>query len=274
MMGKRGSNAIVYIVLGLCGALALLPFAWMLVSSFKSNAEIASATPSFFPHAFSMKNYSQVFKKFNFLGYIGNSLFVAALKTAVVAYTSALCGYVFAKYRFRGKEILFGLVLGTMMIPWPVTIIPMYDFMSKLRWTNSYASLVVPGVLSSFGIFMMRQFIAGIPDSLIEAARIDGAHEVYILHRIIAPLSVNAISSIAIFTFLWSWEDFLWPYLMISDEARQLLPIALKNFNGRYYTNFGGLFAATTLSILPVLIVYLFFQRQFIAGVTVAGVKE
>jgi multiple sugar transport system permease protein len=273
-MTKRSSALVVYAVLCLIALVSLLPFAWMLASSFKTNAEITSAAPSFFPRALTTRNYSQVFAKFDFLGYFRNSILVAGAKTAIIAYTSIVCGYVFAKYRFRLKNALFGLVLGTMMIPWPVTIIPMYDLMSRLHWTNSYASLIVPAILSSFGIFMMRQFIAGIPDAFIEAARIDGAKEVYILHRIIAPLSVNAISAIAIFHFLWSWEDFLWPYLMISDEARQLLPVALKNFNGRFFTNFGGLFAATALSIIPVLAVYLFFQKRFIAGVALAGVKE
>jgi multiple sugar transport system permease protein len=273
-MTKRSASFAAYAVLCLLAIVALLPFAWMLSSSFKSNAEIASAAPAFFPRVATTRNYAQVFVKFDFLGYFRNSILVAGAKTVIIAYTSIVCGYVFAKYRFRFKKVLFGLVLGTMMIPWPVTIIPMYDLMSRLRWINSYASLIVPALLSSFGIFMMRQFIAGIPDALIEAARIDGANEAYILHRIIAPLSVNAISAIAIFHFLWSWEDFLWPYLMISDEARQLLPVALKNFNGRYFTNYGGLFAATALSIIPVLAVYLFFQRRFIAGVALAGVKE
>lgn len=273
-MKKRTFDAYVYALLIFFLAAALLPFIWMLFSSFKTNAEISQAIPTFFPERFTAKNYLAVFKKFNFLRYFANSFFVAAVKTAAAVYTSTLCGYVFAKYRFRGKEFMFGLVLATMMIPWPVTIIPMYDLMSRLRWIDSYASLVIPSLLSAFGMFMMRQFIAGIPDPLVEAAKIDGASEFYILHRIVFPLSVNAISAIAIFHFLWSWEDFLWPYLMINDEARQLLPIALKNFNGRYYTNFGGLFAATTLSILPVLCVYFVFQKQFIAGVAVAGVKE
>jgi multiple sugar transport system permease protein len=273
-MRNRARDAATYSILGLVSVVALLPFAWMIASSFKANAEITSALPSFFPRAATGRNYSLVFSRFDFLGFFRNSLLVAGAKTAIIAYTSLVCGYVFAKYRFRLKEPLFALILGTMMIPWPVTIIPMYDIMTRLHLANSYASLIVPALLSSFGIFMMRQFISGIADSFIEAARIDGANELYILHRIIAPLCVNAISAIVIFHFLWSWEDFLWPYLMITDESRQLLPVALKNFNGRFYTNYGGLFAATALSIIPVLTVYLFFQKRFIAGVALAGIKE
>lgn len=273
-MSKTSRDTIRYVILSCLALVAVIPFLWMLLSSFKSNVEISAAHPSFWPAAFTLENYRVVFTRFNFLRFFANSLLVSTLKTAIIVYTSTVAGYVFAKYRFRGKEAVFALVLGTMMIPWPVTIIPMYDIMSRLHWTNSYVSLVVPAALSSFGIFMMRQFVAGIPDALIEAVRIDGGNEFYILHRIVLPLCINAIAAISIFHFLWAWEDFLWPYLMINDEAWQLLPIALKNFNGRYYTDFGGLFAATALSILPVLCVYFAFQKQFIAGVAMSGIKE
>jgi len=262
-----------YFVLGFFGTVMLVPFLWMILSSFKSNSEIMATVQTLAPVQWTIENYQTLASKFNITGYFRNSLFVALTKTVLIAYVSTLCGYVFAKYKFRGREALFGLVIGTMMIPWPVTIIPLYDLMTKFGWIDSYLSLIVPGIFSSFGIFLMRQFISGVPSELIESARMDGASEYSISHRIVFPLCGNALSAIVIFHFLWSWDDFLWPYLMISTDSLQLLPVALKNFIGKYYTNYGALFASTTLSVIPVLVVYLFFQKRFIEGVAMSGIK-
>jgi ABC-type glycerol-3-phosphate transport system permease component len=262
-----------YGVLGLFGLVMLVPFVWMILSSFKANSEIMAAVQTLAPVNWTLENYGMMVTKFDITVYFRNSLVIALVKTAIIVYLSTLCGYVFAKYRFRGKEVVFGLILGTMMIPWPVTIIPMYDLMAKFGWIDSYLSLIVPSVFSSFGIFMMRQFIAGIPGELLESAKIDGASEYRIFHRIVFPLCGNALSAIIIFHFLWTWDDFLWPYLMITNTDLQLLPVALKNFIGKYYTNYGALFASTTLSVIPVLVVYLFFQKRFIEGVALSGIK-
>lgn len=160
-----------------------------------------------------------------------------------------------------------------MMIPWCVTIIPKYSMIQTFQWMDSYKALIIPAMFSGFGIFMMKQHIAGLPDEILEAARMDGANEFFIFHKIVIPMSKNGISSIAIFQFLWTWEDFLWPYLVINDEKKQLLSVGLKMFNGQYATDYGALFAATTISIVPVLLVYLFFQKQFIAGIAASAVK-
>ena len=169
--------------------------------------------------------------------------------------------------------MLFGFILSTMMIPWAVTIIPRYTMFSAAQLKGSWLSIIIPALFSGFGIFMMKQSMDSIPDSVLEAARIDGASELYIFHRIVLPMSGNSISAFAIFQFLWVWEDYLWPYLMIDDDKLQVLAVGLTTFNGRYATDFGGLFAATTLSILPVLTVYLIFQRRFIAGAASAAGK-
>jgi multiple sugar transport system permease protein/raffinose/stachyose/melibiose transport system permease protein len=272
-MKKPLFSTVLITPLMLGGLLMVLPFIWMILSAFKSNEEIMAINQTLLPIAPTLDNFSMIMKKFDFLAYFRNSLVVAVAKTALIVYTSTLCGYVFAKFKFRGRELVFGLVLGTMMIPWPVTIIPMYDLMTRFGWVDSWTSLIVPGLFSSFGIFMMRQFIDSIPDELLEAARMDGASEYYIFHRIIFPLCGNALSAIIIFHFLWSWDDFLWPYLMISNDELQLLPIALKNFIGKYYTNYGALFASATISVIPVLVVYQIFQKRFIQGVAMSGIK-
>ena len=170
-------------------------------------------------------------------------------------------------------DLLFGIVMSTMMIPWAVTIIPQYEMFTNWGLQDTYTSLVLPGMISAFGIFLFRQSISGISDELIEAAKLDGASETRIFHSIILPMSHNTIAALAIFTFLWNWEDYLWPFLMITDEHKQLLAVGLKAFNGQYGTDYGGLFAATSLAIVPVIIVYMIFQKQFIAGIATGSGK-
>ncbi|GKX29253.1 sugar ABC transporter permease [Vallitalea longa] len=272
-MSKKAKSLILHFVLIILVVITIIPFLWMVFSSFKTNSEITSITPTFLPKLFTFNNYVNVQKSFNFLRLFANSLFLSVAITAIVIYTSTISGFVFAKYKFRGKNLLFGLVLGTMMIPWCVTIIPRYSMMLDFKWLDSYLAIIIPAAVSGFGIFMMRQSISTIPNEMLEAARIDGASEWFIFHKIVFPLSQNVISSIAIFQFLWSWEDYLWPYLIISSEEKQVLSVGLKMFNGRYGTDYGGLFAATTISIIPVLIVYLIFQKRFIDGIAASSVK-
>jgi multiple sugar transport system permease protein len=251
----------------------VVPFIWMMLSSFSPNSEIVKIGGSFFPNVFTLSNYINVQQKFNFMRMFLNSLFIASLTTVIIIYTSSLVGFVFAKHEFKGKSFLFAIVLSTMMIPWCVTIIPKYEMMMNFGWLNSYTALIIPSMVSGFGVFMFRQSISGISDEMLEAARIDGCNEFYIFHRIILPLSRNTIASLAIFQFLWSWEDFLWPFLIINDQSKQLISVGLRLFNGQYSTDYGSLFAATSISIIPVMIVYIIFQKQFIAGISTGAGK-
>lgn len=272
-MNKKIEQWILHLVLIALVATTVLPLLWMLLSSFKSNAEITSISPTFIPKVFVIKNFLNVQKNFNFFRYFANSIFVTMVVMCVVIYTSTISGFVFAKYEFKGKNVLFSIILGTMMIPWCVTIIPRYSMVLSAGGLDSYISLIIPTVVSGFGLFMMRQSISLIPNELLDAARIDGSSEWYIFHKIVLPLSQNSISSIAIFQFLWTWEDYLWPYLVINSEEKQVLAVGLKNFNGRYGTDYGGLFAATAISVIPVIVIYLIFQRRFIDGITASSVK-
>lgn len=255
------------------GAVTVSPFAWMLLSAFRSNAEINSLDQSLLPREWTLENFVTMQENFDFLRLFFNSVVLSVTITVLVLYTSSLAGFVLAKYRFRGRSALFAFILSTMMIPWAVTIIPRYALFSDLGLKGSWASIIIPAALSGFGIFIMRQSMDSIPDSVLEAARLDGASELYIIHRIVIPMSANAISALAIFQFLWVWEDYLWPYLMIEDDAKQVLAVGLTTFSGRYATDFGGLFAATTISILPVILVYIVFQKRFISGAASAAVK-
>lgn len=249
------------------GIITFIPFLWMLVSSFAPNSTIVSLGNGLFPTPSTINNYLSIQEKFNFFRLFFNSLFIATLNTIIIIYSSALIGFVFAKFDFKGKGLLFGVVMSTMMLPWAVTIIPKYEMMVNWGWLDSYKSLIIPSLASGFGIFLFRQSISTISDELLEAARMDGANETYVFHRIILPMSRNTIASLAIFQFLWSWEDFLWPYLMINSQDKQLLSVGLRQFNGQYGTDYGGLFAATSISIIPIVLVYLIFQKQFVQGI-------
>lgn len=266
-------KAVLFVVLCLAGVVTVLPFVWMVLSSFKTNGEIEALEQTLLPKAPIFDNYLNLQQNFNFLGYFTNSILIAVVVTVLVVYTSCICGYVLGKYQFKGKNIIFGFVMMTMMIPWSVTIIPRYTMFMKAGLQDTYIALILPVMVSGFGIFMMKQNMETIPDELIEAARMDGSNEFQTFHKLILPLFKNGISAIAIFQFLWVWEDYLWPYLMIDSEKKQLLAVGLTLFNGRYSTDYGGLFAATTISILPVILVYVIFQKRFVAGVASGAVK-
>ncbi len=264
---------IVHGVLIAFSVLAVLPFTWMILASFKPIPEILAQNQTFFPIKWTIENYQKVFKTGVFMRYFMNSLWIVAVVTVISSYTSTLAGYVLGKYRFRSKKFVFGLVMATMMLPWCVTIIPRYTMIKQLGWINNYAAIIVPAIFSGFGIFMMKQNMETIPNEIIEAARVDGCSEFYIFHRIIIPMSKNGIFSIAIFQFLWVWEDYLWPYLVIQKPDMQLVSVGLKLFNGQYMQDYGAIFAATMISIIPVVVVYLLLQKRFVEGIANSGLK-
>jgi ABC-type glycerol-3-phosphate transport system permease component len=272
-MSRRVTSACLHVGLLAFAAVTIFPFVWMLMSSFKYADEISAVDQHLLPRVWTLDNYRSIQENFDVVRLFANSLLLSVVITAIAVYTSLLGGYVFAKYRFRGRAPLFALVLSTMMIPWAVVLIPRYTMFTDAGLQDSYASIIIPAAISSFGIFMMRQSMNNVPDEILEAARIDGASELYIFHRIVAPLSVNAISALAIFQFLWVWEDYLWPYLMLTTPSKQVLAVGLTTFSGQYSTDYGGLFAATTVSIIPVVIVYVIFQKRFVAGAASAAVK-
>ncbi len=267
-------KSITYVVLAIGAVAMFLPFLWLILSTFKTNSEITAVPPTFIPNTFTLDNYSEVFKKFNIGRYFLNSTWLSVIKTAIGLYTSLLCGFVFAKYEFRFKKQIFSIVLFSMMVPYLTIVIPIYDLINKLNLSNTYTAIVVVSLFSAFGIFMMRQYMQdGVPNELIEAARLDGASEFRIFHSIAIPLSVNMISALVIFLFLWNWEDFLLPYLVLNDTKKFPLAVALSMFSGQNTTNYAGLFSATAITIIPILVVYFMAQRKFIESVAMSGIK-
>lgn len=267
-------KACIYLLLGMGAVIIVFPFIWMILSSFKTQAEIVSFPPTFFPKKPTIDNFIEVWVNVNFKQFFINSLFLLFVKTIIILYTSILAGYVFSKLHFKGRNIIFIFVLATMMVPYPVTILSLYQEMFWFRWIDSYNALIWPSLFNTFGIFVMKQFIAGIPDSLVESAHIDGAGEFRILHKIILPLIKPAVSALAIFICLGIWNEFLWPFLVLNSDSKYTIPVGLALFKGRYYTDYSKQLAGAAITIVPVLIIYFFLQRQFIEGIALSGIKE
>ena len=251
-----------------------VPLYYMLSTSFKTEAEVFAIPVHWIPHSFLPENYREAFLAAPFPRYFWNSLLVAVIVVGSTVLFGALAGYGFAKFEFPGRRLAFLFILSTMMIPFQVLLIPLYVVVHKLGWTNSYAGLIVPGALSAFGVFLMRQACLTLPDELLDAARIDGARELGIFIRIIFPLLKPAIATLAILTFLGSWNNFLWPLIVVTKDELFTLPVGMTVFQqplqAPYWTY---IMAVSTVATLPVIIVFLSLQRYFIEGVVVSGLK-
>ncbi|GMX66126.1 carbohydrate ABC transporter permease [Paenibacillus elgii] len=266
-------DGVLIAVLTVAACIMLLPYLWMVLSSLKSNMEIISATPTLLPEQPSFAGYETVFREAPFWRWLVNSAVTSVLVTAATLFTSALAGYIFAKYEFPGKKVLFVLVLGTMMIPFQVIMIPTYLIISKLGLINHLAAVILPNLVSSYGVFLAKQFIEDIPKDLMEAARIDGAGELKVMWRIITPLIMPMLSALGIFTFMASWNNYLWPLIVLNDTDNMTVPLALVFFNGAHTVNYNVVMSAAVLITVPVIIVFLIFQKQFIKGLTMTGMK-
>jgi ABC-type glycerol-3-phosphate transport system permease component len=266
---------LLWIALGIGTIFMVAPFYWTVITSFKSREEVALFPPTWWPANPTLEHWIGLtnLRFGSFAVFFRNSAFVSFTVTALILLTSALCGYVFAKHRFPGRDALFVGILSMMMIPFNISIIPLYSMMVDFGWTNTYWPLIIPSLYSPFGIFLMRQFIQTIPDELLDAARIDGASEFGIFFRVIIPLSTAALGALAIFTFIGQWDDFLWPLVIIDESKLYTLPLALARFRGRTTLDVGGLAAASLVAVIPVLIVYLLAQRRFIEGIAMTGIK-
>jgi multiple sugar transport system permease protein len=264
-----------YLVLIAGAVVMLLPFFWMVNASLMTAGEIQRQPPVWFPAELQFQNYPRLLEAMPLFRLYGNSIFVAVCTTLGVLVTSSLAGFAFAKYDFPGKNVLFVLILATMMVPFFVTLIPVFFIVRQLGWINTYQGLIVPGIISAYGIFLMRQFISTLPDELLDAARIDGASEPRIFSSILMPLIAPALATLGTFTFIGSWNAFLWPLLIATDRNLHTLPLglnALRTFASEA-RNLDLLMAGTTLSVLPALILFIFLQRYFVRGIALTGVK-
>ena len=253
--------------------LTAIPFIYMITASFRAQGELYSLPITIVPREWIGSHFVKLFNDTDFVLWYGNTLFTAGLRTALGVYFAALAGCAFAKYDFLFKRLCFFLVLATLTLPFHVLLVPLFLMMRDFGWVNSYWAIIIPGVVSAFNIFEMRQYIEAVPDELMDAARIDGASELRIFHSLIIPLVKPALAVVAILTFVGTWNDFLWPLVVLHDDSKYLLSIGIATMHGPYDVEIGAIMAASFLSTLPIVIVFVLMQRQIIAGLTQGAIR-
>jgi multiple sugar transport system permease protein len=267
-------RAWVYAALAAGLVLMVGPFLWMLLGSVKTDAELRQVPPTWLPEQASLDNYRELFERLDFTTYFTNSVVVAATVTVGNLVFCSMLGYALAKLEFPGRRVLFVLVLGMLMVPGMVIFVPLFVIVSNLGMTNSYPGLILPYLAGPFGVFLMRQFISGIPDELIDAARVDGAGEWRIFSTVVMPLCGPALATLAILTFLTSWNNFLWPLVVAQTEDMYTLPVALALYAvGQNATRYGLLMAGSVVVVLPIIAIFLLLQRHFVRGIATTGIK-
>lgn len=268
-------RVIVYAILIVTFIATLAPFAWMAVSSIKTQEGIFTFPPRWIPENPTIVSYLELFQRMPFLIHLRNSIIVTVSITILVLFLSSLAGYAFAKLRFPGRDKLFILLLATMMVPAQATIIPVFLLLRRLGLLNNYLGLILPAGASAFGIFLLRQYMRAIPNSLLDAARIDGCSEFRIYRSIILPLCKPAIAALAIFVFMGTWNDFFWPLIVMTEESMYTLPVALATLNaGQHATNYNLLMAGSVVVTSPIILIFVFMQRYFIQGIALTGMRS
>jgi ABC-type glycerol-3-phosphate transport system permease component len=253
----------------------VFPFYYMFITSLKTVAETRAFPPTLYPvNPVGLQNYIEVVTRIDFFAYLRNSITVSVTVTFLALFTSALAGYIFAKFTFRGRDTLFFLIVATMMVPFHVVLIPVFLIVRQLGLYDTLWALIIPGLVTAWGIFLMRQYMKSIPSEMLDAARIDGASEFAIFLRIVLPISTPGLSALGVFIFMYHWNDFLWPLIVIQDAPKRTLPLGLALFSeGFGIARWNLVMAATFMTVLPILIVFAVAQRNFIEGITLGSVK-
>lgn len=262
-----------YLLLTALLVVIVYPFLWMIFSSFKTEADIMSWPPKLFWRSFTTEAYESIWGRIPFMKYYANTFLFAGGTTIVSLIFDTMAGYAFARLQFRGKNVLFALVLATLMIPFQVIMIPLFFEMKALKLLNTYVGLILPRATNAFGIFMMRQFFVSLPKGLEEAARLDGCREFGIFTKIMLPLCKPAVISLSIFHFMYNWNDLLYPLILTTRTEMRTLPAGLATFMGTHVIEHNVLMAGGVLSILPIFIAYCFAQKYFVKGIAMTGMK-
>ncbi|SDK02636.1 cellobiose transport system permease protein [Sediminibacillus albus] len=269
------SNIIVYGVLMIAAILSIFPFYWMFVMATNHNSAINSVPPAFIPGKELVTNFQNVLSNIDFFGAMWNSLIVSTLTTLGVLFLCSLAGFSFAKFQFKGKNVLFVFLLVTMMVPPQLGLIPQYYIITKLDWVNDLKAIIIPGMIDAFGIFWMRQYISSnVPDELMDAAKIDGCSNFRIYWNITVPVIIPAFATLAIIKFMYMWNDFLWPLVVLRDESSYTIQIALRNLIDNYVRDNGMILSGTFWATVPLIIIFLLFNRLFIQSLTQGAVKS
>lgn len=262
-----------YVVSIIIAVVAMIPFVWMISTSLKSRGALMSIPIEWIPAEPTMDAYGEVFSRFPFLRTIGNSLFISVAFTLITLISASMAAFAFAKIRFRGSDVILKLYLAMMMIPTQVTMIPLFIIMNRLGLIDSYASVILPSIFKPFAVFMLVQQMRSVPNDFLDAARVDGAGIFTVYTRIALPMCAPTLATLAVTTFMESWNDYLWPLLMLTDRTKMTLPIALSTLNGQYNTEYNVLMAGSLISMIPIIIIYLCAQKQFKNGLMAGGIK-
>ncbi|MBD2848574.1 carbohydrate ABC transporter permease [Paenibacillus sp. IB182496] len=268
----RRDRIIVTILLVVGGLLVAIPFIWMVLSSIKTEREVLAIPPTLFPQEVTFTNYLDLFRNMNFGIYLRNTIIIVLFSMVGLLFNT-MAGYGFGKYAFKGREAWFLLVLSTMMIPSQVSMIPVYLILNEMSLTNTMPGIILPGLIAAFNIFLIRQFMTTIPDELLEAARIDGGGELYIFFKLIIPMAKPILAVQVILTFIAAWNSFLWPLIVANDESLYTLSVGLALLKGQYATNYAMQMAGATFMVVPILIIFAFFQKYIVEGMNVSGLK-
>ncbi|MCL5045363.1 MAG: carbohydrate ABC transporter permease [Actinobacteria bacterium] len=269
----RIKQVLFYSILTLGAIWMLFPFLWMLSTSFKTNVGALSMPPKLIPDPFTWANYRRVAEVFPVGRFFLNSVLVSVAATLGQILTASMAAYAFSRMEWKGRDAVFLVYLGTLMIPQQVTLTPLFILMRWLGWTDTYQALIFPGLFTAFGTFLLRQYFLTLPRALEEAAFVDGASHWTVYWRIVLPLAKPALSTLAVFSFMGNWNSFLWPLVVTSDPKLMTLPVGLANLQGRWYTDWNLVMAGAVINVLPMVLVYLVAQKQFIKGVTMSGIK-
>lgn len=267
-------KVILYIFLTVTAFITLIPFLWMLGASFMMDGKASVFPPVFIPDPVTIVQYQVLFDRLNVASNFFNSLSLSVIVTLVSLVFNSMAGYAFAKYRFSGKNVLFNILLSSMIIPSQVTMLPLFLLLKTMGLINTYFAIIIPGMANIFGIFLIRQYCLSIPDSLIEAARMDGATDFTIYRKIILPLALPILVTLAIFSFLGTWNDFLWPLIALTDDSMYTLPVALANLMLEHTKDPELMMAGSVVTVVPVIIVFLILQKYYIKGIMMGSVKE
>jgi multiple sugar transport system permease protein len=271
MKNKNTKKVFIYTILIFGSFVMLFPLVWMISTSFKTPMEVFSL--SIFPENPTWDNYKTILKDTLFGKWFLNSLIIALITTFSVAFFDTLVGYILSKFRFVGKQVIFIFILSSLMIPTEMLVIPWYLMSTKLGWVDTYWGIMFPGVISAFGIFLMKQFMESIPDDLLDAARIDGMNEFSIFFKVAVPQVFPALAALCIFTFLGNWNAYLWPLIVIESPEMRTLPVGLAFFSGENEDYWELIMTGATVAVIPLIIVFLFLQRHIIKGITLTGLK-
>lgn len=272
-MRSRPQTIVLHSILIGGAALTLTPLVWMVAASLMPAGEASSLPPRFFPSEIRWDHYAALFSRLDIVRHFINSSIVAVGSTLISLFVNSMAGYAFAKLRFAGRERLFAVLLAGLVIPAQVGMLPLFLLLKQMGLVNTLMGAIVPGMASIFGIFLVRQYALNIPDALLDSARIDGAGEFQIYRTIVLPLLMPILVTLAAFTFLSAWNDFMWPLIILSDEAKYTLPVALANLSGEHVQDTELMMAGALLTVLPTIVVFIMLQRAFVRGVMAGGVK-